>query len=205
MKQLFTLLLTALFFTSPFSASAKKGIYDISVRDAAGVEQSLKQYKGKVMLIVNTATRCGFTPQYNELQALYERFAAKGLVILDFPCNQFGEQAPGTIDEIHDFCTLNFKISFPQMDKVEVNGPKASDLFTFLKAAQPFHGFDLQDKTGKYMDQMLRKQDPAYDQNADIKWNFTKFLVDRKGRVLRRFEPTENIQDIVRAIQELIK
>ena len=91
------------------------------------------------------------------------------------------------------------------MDKVEVNGPKASDLFTFLKAAQPFHGFDLQDKTGKYMDQMLRKQDPAYDQNADIKWNFTKFLVDRKGRVLRRFEPTENIQDIVRAIQELIK
>ena len=205
MKQLFTIFLTISFLTFPLTGAAKKGIYDISVRDAAGIEQSLKQYKGKVMLIVNTATRCGFTPQYTELQALYERFAPKGLVILDFPCNQFGEQAPGTIDEIHDFCTLNFKISFPQMDKVEVNGPSASDLFTFLKAEQPFRGFDLQDKTGKYMDQMLRKQDPAYDQNADIKWNFTKFLVDRKGHVLRRFEPTESIQDIVRAIQELIK
>ena len=205
MKQLLSFLLTLSFLTFPLAGIAKKGIYDITIRDAAGVEHSLKQYKGKVMLIVNTATRCGFTPQYSELQALYERFAPKGLVILDFPCNQFGEQAPGTIDEIHDFCTLNFKISFPQMDKVDVNGPDASSLFSFLKAEQPFRGFNLQDKTGKYMDQMLRKQDPAYDQNADIKWNFTKFLVDRKGRVLRRFEPTESMQDIVRAIQELIK
>lgn len=205
MKKLFTILLTFSLLLCPYSISAKKGIYDITVRDATGSEQSLKQYKGKVMLIVNTATRCGFTPQYTELQALYERFAPKGFVILDFPCNQFGEQAPGTIDEIHDFCTLNFKISFPQMDKIDVNGPLASDLFTFLKAAQPFRGFDLQDKTGQFMDQMLRKQDPEYDQKPDIKWNFTKFLVDQKGRVLRRFEPTESIQDIIRAIQEIIK
>ena len=171
-------------------------IYDFKVMNDEGQEVSLSDYKGKVLLIVNTATRCGFTPQYNELEALYKKYRSEGLEILDFPCNQFGEQAPGTIQEIHQFCTANFDIQFPQFDKIEVNGKNEAPLYTYLKAQKGFSGFDLNDKTGKFMDEMLRKKDADYDKKSDIKWNFTKFLISRDGRVIKRYEPMDKITDI---------
>ena len=173
-----------------------QSIYDFTVKDDAEKDVSLAEYKGKVLLIVNTATRCGFTPQYKELEALYEKYSKDGLEILDFPCNQFGEQAPGTIQEIHSFCTANFDIHFPQFDKIEVNGANEHPLYTFLKAQKGFGGFDTNDQRGKFMDDMLRKKDANYDKRSDIKWNFTKFLVSRDGRVLKRYEPTDKISDI---------
>ena len=188
----------AMFFV--LSVSAQK-IYDFKVKDDVGQDVSLADYKGKVLLIVNTATRCGFTPQYKELEALYEKYHAEGLEILDFPCNQFGEQAPGTIREIHQFCTANFDIQFPQFDKIDVNGASESPLFTYLKSQKGFSGFDLKDKTGKFLDEMLRKQDTDYDKKSDIKWNFTKFLVSRDGRVVKRYEPTDKISNIETDIQ----
>ena len=193
MKKLITICLLAI--ASVLSVSAQS-IYDIKVKNDAGKDVLLSEYKGKVLLIVNTATRCGFTPQYKELEALYKKFHAEGLEILDFPCNQFGEQAPGTIQEIHQFCTANFDIQFPQFDKIDVNGVNESPLFTYLKSQKGFSGFDLNDKTGKFMDEMLRKQDAEYDKKSDIKWNFTKFLVSRDGRVVKRYEPTDKISDI---------
>ena len=186
------------------AAPAKKNVYGFAVTDADGNSVSMKQYKGKVLLIVNTATRCGFTPQYEELEALYEKYRAQGFEILDFPCNQFGEQAPGTIAEIHQFCTANFNIQFPQFDKVDVNGPDASPLFAFLKSQRGFAGFNLDHRLGRLLDDNFRKKDPAYDQNPDIKWNFTKFLVDRKGRVVQRFEPTATAADMEEAIRQLL-
>ena len=173
-----------------------QSIYDFTVKDDAGKDVSLAEYKGKVLLIVNTATRCGFTPQYKELEALYEKYEKDGFEILDFPCNQFGEQAPGTIQEIHQFCTINFNINFPQFDKIEVNGANEHPLYTYLKSQKGFGGFDTTDQRGKFMDEMMRKQDADYDKKSDIKWNFTKFLISRDGRVLKRYEPTEQISAV---------
>ena len=173
-----------------------QSIYDFKVINDVDQEVSLSEYKGKVLLIVNTATRCGFTPQYKELEALYEKYRSEGLEILDFPCNQFGQQAPGTIQEIHQFCSINFDIQFPQFDKIEVNGANEAPLYTWLKAQKGFSGFDVNDQRGKFMDEMLRKQDAGYDKKSDIKWNFTKFLVSRDGRVLKRYEPTDKMSDI---------
>ena len=173
-----------------------QSVYDFKVKNDEGKEVSLADYKGKVLLIVNTATRCGFTPQYTELETLYKNYQSEGLEILDFPCNQFGQQAPGSIQEIHQFCTANFDIQFPQFDKIDVNGPSEAPLFTYLKAQKGFGGFDLNDPTGKLLDDMLRKRDANYDKNPDIKWNFTKFLISRDGRVLKRYEPTDKISDI---------
>ena len=193
MKKIMTICLLAV--ASVLGVSAQ-GIYDITVKDDLGRDVSLADYKGKVLLIVNTATRCGFTPQYDELEALYEKYHADGFEILDFPCNQFGEQAPGTIKEIHQFCTANFNIKFPQFDKIDVNGANESPLFTYLKAKKGFGGFDLNDQRGRFMDEMLRKQDADYDKKSDIKWNFTKFLVSRDGRVVKRYEPTDKMSDV---------
>jgi len=173
-----------------------QSIYDFKVKDDAGKDVSLSDYRGKVLLIVNTATRCGFTPQYKELEALYEKYHSEGLEILDFPCNQFGQQAPGTIQEIHQFCTANFDIQFPQFDKIEVNGVNEHPFYTWLKAQKGFSGFDMNDQRGKMIDGMLRKQDADYDKKPDIKWNFTKFLVSRDGRVLKRYEPTDKMSNI---------
>ena len=178
-----------------------KTVYDFSVKDRKGKDVSLKEYANEVLLIVNTATKCGFTPQYDELEALYKKYHAEGFEILDFPCNQFGEQAPGTIQEIHSFCTANFDIQFPQFDKIDVNGANEHPLYTFLKAQKGFSGFDTNDQQGKFMDDMLRKRDADFDKKADIKWNFTKFLVSRDGRVLKRYEPTDKMSDIEAAIQ----
>ena len=170
-------------------ASNAQSVYDFKVKDMNGNEVSLSDYKGKVLLIVNTATECGFTPQYEDLQAIYDKFKDKGLVILDFPCNQFGGQAPGDISKIHEFCTSKYNTTFPQFDKIDVNGENASPLFTFLKSKQGFKGFG-NGEQAKFMDEMLKKQDPDYASKSDIKWNFTKFLVDSKGDVVARFEPT---------------
>lgn len=174
------------------SAANAQRVYDFKVKDMNGKEVSLSQYKGKVLLIVNTAVECGFTPQYEELQALYEKYKDKGLVILDFPCNQFGGQAPGSIASIHEFCTSKYNITFPQFDKVEVNGDKQNPLFAFLKSKQGFKGFGAGEQA-RFMDELLKKQDPDYASNSDIKWNFTKFLVDSKGEVVARFEPTASM------------
>ena len=182
-----------------------QAIYEFKVKNDAGKEVSLSAYRGKVLLIVNTATRCGFTPQYKELEALYEQYATEGLEILDFPCNQFGQQAPGTIEEIHQFCTANFAIKFPQFDKIDVNGADATPLYTYLKSQKGFGGFDLNDKTGKLLDGMMRKKDPEYDKSSDIKWNFTKFLVSADGQVLKRYEPTDKISQIEEDVKLALK
>lgn len=189
------LICSLLAFLSLSNASAQS-VYDFNVKNDEGKEVSLSDYKGKVMLIVNTATRCGFTPQYKGLEELYQKYSQSGLEILDFPCNQFGQQAPGSIEEIHNFCTANFNIHFPQFDKIDVNGDNAHPLFTYLKSKQAFGGFDLNERLGKLLDDMMRKKDPEFDKNPDIKWNFTKFLIDRQGNVIKRFEPTDKMADV---------
>lgn len=187
------------------SVTAQRNLYRFTVEDMYGEPQSMSQYKGKILLIVNTATRCGFTPQYEELQKLYDTYREDGVEILDFPCNQFGEQAPGSIREIHDFCTSTYNVTFHQFAKVDVNGTEASPLFSYLKKKQGFRGFDTSDRMGALLDNMLRSKDAAYDKSPDIKWNFTKFLVDRKGRVVARFEPTAPIADVEMEIINLIR
>lgn len=181
-----------------------QNVYDFTVKDRRGNDVSLAEYKGKVLLIVNTATRCGFTPQYEELEALYKNYKEQGLEILDFPCNQFGEQAPGTEEEIHQFCTLNFGTEFPQFKKIEVNGENELPLYTYLKSQRGFQGFDKNHKIGELLDDMLSKSDPDYASKSDIKWNFTKFLVDREGNVVERYEPTTECDVIEEAIKQLL-
>ena len=195
--------LVMLSFFTPTKVMAQN-IYDFTVLDRKGGQVSLSDYKGKVLLVVNTATRCGFTPQYEELEAIYKKYKAKGLEILDFPCNQFGQQAPGSDEEIHSFCSLNYGTEFPQFKKVEVNGAGESPLFTFLKEKKGFEGFDLNHPIGKLLDEMLAKANPDYKQSADIKWNFTKFLIDREGNVVARFEPTHDMKAVDEAIEALL-
>lgn len=181
-----------------------QNVYDFTVKDRKGNDVSLSEYKGKVLLIVNTATKCGFTPQYGELEALYKDYKDKGLEILDFPCNQFGEQAPGTAEEIHDFCTMNYGTQYPQFKKIDVNGPNELPLYTFLKAQKGFQGFDPEHKIGKILIEMLSKADPDYASKPDIKWNFTKFLIDKEGKVIDRFEPTFDIKIIEEKLKALL-
>ncbi len=170
------------------------GIYDFSVRAQDGSEVSMEQYRGKVLLIVNTATGCGFTPQYTELQRLYDAHHADGLEILDFPCNQFGAQAPGADEEIHKFCTGRYGIGFPQFSKIDVNGENASELYKYLTANTRFEGF--KGAMGAMLKLVVKKMDPDYKNNGNIKWNFTKFLIDREGNIVKRFEPTDKMEDV---------
>ena len=181
-------------------------IYQFSVLGGAGDTVDLADYQGKVLLVVNTATQCGFTPQYEELQRLYDLYREQGFEILDFPCNQFGEQAPGTNEEIHEFCTVNYNITFPQMAKIDVNGAgeEQSPLYAWLIAKAPFAGFDTTNPIGARLDQMFRAQDSLFDRTPDIKWNFTKFLIDRDGNVVRRFEPYEGYVPVEAALKQLL-
>ena len=179
-------------------------IFDFKVMNRNGLETSLEEYRGKVILIINSATECGFTPQYDKLQDMYEKYGEEDFVILDFPCNQFGNQAPGTDEEIASFCDARFGITFPIFSKINVNGKNAFPLFTYLKEQQGFRGFDLQEEQGAFMDQMLKKLDPDYASKSDIKWNFTKFLIDREGAVVNRFEPTEDMLDVDQKIRDLL-
>ncbi|MBR0224209.1 MAG: glutathione peroxidase [Bacteroidales bacterium] len=185
-------------------AAVGKNVYQFCVKGENGQNVPLEKYAGKTLLIVNTATKCGFTPQYEELESLYQDYKDKGFVILDFPCNQFGEQAPGSYEEIHAFCTGKYNISFPQFEKIDVNGENADPLFTWLKSQKGFQGFNTKDRIGKFLDNRFRKQDPNYDQYPDIKWNFTKFLVDKDGNVVERFEPTATAADIEVKLKELL-
>ena len=154
-----------------------QSIYDFKVKNDVGQEVSISDYKGKVLLIVNTATRCGFTPQYKDLEPLYQKYHSQGFEILDFPCNQFGQQAPGTIQEIRSFCTANFDIHFPQFDKIDVNGENAHPLYTWLK-----------EQAG----------------GGDIKWNFTKFLIGRDGKVIKRYESRDQVATIEADMQMVV-
>ena len=153
-------------------------IYDYTITAQDGKEISMADYKGKVLVIVNTATGCGFTPQYDELQDLYDLHSKDGLEILDFPCNQFGNQAPGSDEEIHTFCTSSYSTTFPQMTKSDVNGDKQIPLYKFLKAQKSTEG--------------------------DIRWNFTKFVIDRKGGVVKRFEPAGSMDELESLIKSLL-
>ena len=177
-------------------------IYDIKVKDSKGQDVSLEKFKGKVMLIVNTATGCGFTPQYTGLEKLYEKYNEKGFEVLDFPCNQFGNQAPGSDEEIHEFCTLKYNTKFEQFKKVDVNGENESELFKFLKEQKGFEGIPGLD--GKMLTPVLKKMDPDYKNNNNIKWNFTKFLVDKEGNVVERYEPTIKPEKIEEDIIKLL-
>ena len=179
------------------------GVYDFTVKDRKGEEVSLGEYAGKVLLIVNTATGCGFTPHYDPLEAMYRDLREKGLEILDFPCNQFANQAPGTEEEIHEFCTLKFGTEFPQFAKIDVNGENAEPLFAYLATEKPFEGFGkglMSAALKKYSDM----NNKAFGDKAYIKWNFTKFLVDREGRVVARFEPTTDMDVVAKAVAALL-
>ncbi len=155
-------------------------IYSFSAKTIGGKEIQLSEYIGKVLLIVNTASKCGFTPQFEALQSLYEKYSEKGFTILGFPCNQFGEQDPGTDEEINSFCSLNYGVTFPMFSKVDVNGENAHPLFKFLKAGAS--GF----------------------LSTNIKWNFTKFLVDRNGKVIKRFSPSTDPSNLEKYIDKLL-
>lgn len=179
-------------------------IYDFMVLDRNGEEVKLSDYEGKVLLIINSATQCGFTPQYDSLQDLYEKYSAEGFVILDFPCNQFGNQAPGSNDEIYSFCDANYGVTFPIFSKIEVNGDKAHPLYKYLKKEKSFTGFDMSHPIAPRLLPHVESMDSDYANNANIKWNFTKFLVDRKGNVVERFEPTEDMFIVESKIKELL-
>ena len=166
-------------FMAVAAVSAQDNIYSFKVKNDKGEEVSLEQYKGKVLLIVNTATRCGFTPQYKDLEAIYEKYNEQGFEILDFPCNQFGGQAPGTIAEIKEFCSTNYNVKFTQFDKIEVNGENEHPLYTYLKAN-------------------------AENKN-NIRWNFTKFLISPDGKILKRFESADKMEDVEAAVAQALK
>ena len=182
---------------------SKTTIYDYTAESNDGEPLSFSQFKGEVLLIVNTASKCGFTPQYDGLEALYQKYAPKGFVVIGFPCDQFGHQEPGSNEEIEEFCRLNHGVTFPLMAKSDVNGENANEVFKWLYSEKPFAGFGDSD-TGKFMDGMLSKNDPEYASNPDIKWNFTKFLIDRKGRVVARFEPVVTPEELESEIEALL-
>lgn len=178
-------------------------IYDLSVTAADNKEIPLWEYKGKVMLIVNTATGCGFTPHYAPMEEMYEKYHAKGLEIIDIPCNQFAGQTPGTDEEIHEFCTLKYHTEFPQMKKSDVNGADQLPIYAYLKSQKGFEGFGKGVKA-LAMSAMLKKIDKDYKNNPDIKWNFTKFVVDRDGNVVARFEPTADMKLVEACVADLL-
>ena len=177
-------------------------IYNHKVKNRNNDEISLKDYKGKVLIIVNTATGCGFTPQYEGLEKLYKEYHDKGLEILDFPCNQFGNQAPGTDDEIHEFCSLKYNTSFDQFSKIEVNGENESPLYTFLKSEIADDTID--GMKNKIAMKAVEKISKTTKDKKDIKWNFTKFLVDREGDVVGRYSPTYKPEDMEKDIKQII-
>lgn len=177
--------------------------YDYTVPAVDGSEVSMKEFEGKVVLVVNTATGCGFTPQYEPLEAMYEKYHEQGLEIVDVPCNQFMDQAPGTDAEIREFCTLHYNTKFLQMKKSDVNGENQLPLYGFLKEQKGFGGLgegEIAEGLGQYVAQI----DPDYQNNADIKWNFTKFVIGRAGNVVARFEPTADMGEVEKCVASLL-
>lgn len=209
-KNMFVSLLCLISWAAPLSIcinSCKntdmKTVYDFTATSNSGAEVRFSDYRGKVLLVANTASKCGFTPQYDGLEALWRKYRDRGLVVIGFPCDQFGHQEPGTNEEIAEFCRLNHGVSFPLMAKVDVNGPEAAPLFKWLYAEKPFAGFG-EGETALFMDKMLSSRDKDYASNPDIKWNFTKFLIDRNGHVVARYEPTVAPEAIEAEIQKLL-
>ncbi|VTS12440.1 glutathione peroxidase [Streptococcus pseudoporcinus] len=178
-----------------------KSIFDFTVKNKDGVDVSLSEYKGKVLLIVNTATKCGFTSQYDPLEAMYKDLKEKGLEILDFPCDQFSNQAPGSDEEIDQFCTLHFGTEFPRFAKIDVNGENADPLFVYLGQEKPFEGFGKSLVTKAVLGSAAKVNNKKFGEKTYVGWNFTKFLVNRKGQVIARFEPTEDMKNVRSAVE----
>ena len=177
-------------------------IYDLAVKNRQDEDVSLKEFEGKVLIIVNTATGCGFTPQYEGLEKLYKKYHDKGLEVLDFPCNQFGNQAPGTDDEIHEFCSLKYNTSFDQFKKIDVNGENESPLYTYLKSKIAEDTID--GMKHKMAMKAVEKISKTCKNKNDIKWNFTKFLVNKNGEVVGRYSPTYKPEDMEEAVKNLL-
>ncbi|MBO4694291.1 MAG: glutathione peroxidase [Clostridia bacterium] len=175
-------------------------IYDFTVKDRSGNIVSLSNYKGKVLLIVNTATGCDFTPHYEPLEEMYKVLKDKGFEILDFPCNQFANQAPGSEDEIHNFCILKFGTDFPQFAKIDVNGENADPFFVYLATEKPFAGFGKGLKNAA-LNKFAKINNKKFGDKTYIGWNFTKFLINRDGKVVTRFEPTEDMNNVRAAVE----
>ncbi len=178
------------------------GFYDFTLTTMEGEEYKLSDLKGQVVMVVNTATGCGFTPQYEPIEQMYADLHEKGLEIIDVPCNQFGGQAPGSDAEIHDFCTIHFGTEFPQMTKSDVNGENQLPLYAFLKSQKGFEGFT--GEKAEMMNGFLSQMDPDFAKTSDIKWNFTKFIIDREGNVVARFEPTADMAEVEKCVKSLL-
>ena len=204
MKNLLTIMTAAVFclLSCKTNATDMNTIYDFTALSNKGKEVNFADYQGKVLLIVNTASKCGFTPQYDGLEALYQKYKDQGLVIIGFPCDQFGHQEPGTNEEIEEFCRINHGVTFPLMSKIEVNGEGAHPIYQWLKSQAGFAGFDPAHPLTKILDEMFTKADPDYASKPDIKWNFTKFLIKKEGRVVSRFEPTTEPQGLEESIEK---
>lgn len=177
-------------------------IYDFKTRSNRGQDFDLAQFKGKVLMIVNTASKCGFTPQYDGLEALYQKYKDQGLVIIGFPCDQFAGQEPGDDAQIEEFCRINHGVTFPLMAKTDVNGVNAEPVFEYLKSQAPteeYHGLK-----AKATAKMLKGLSKSMEKDSDIRWNFTKFLVNRDSSVIKRYAPTTNPEDIEQDIQKML-
>ena len=206
MKKLFFLAAVVLMMATSCNNQNNSGIYDITVKDINGNDVSLANYKGKVLLIVNVASKCGLTPQYEGLEALYQKYKDQGLEILGFPCNQFLEQEPGTNEEIQSFCSLNYNVTFPLFAKIDVNGEAESPLYTYLKKQAPFKGYpEGAEEFAARLDQIHQQTGTGFDQGDAIRWNFGKFLVSKDGKTILRFEPMVTPDMMEEAIQELLK
>ena len=177
-------------------------IYDFKIKKRNGDEIELSTFKGKILIIVNTATGCGFTPQYEGLEKIYKKYHDKGLEVLDFPCNQFGNQAPGTDDEIHEFCALKYNTSFDQYMKIDVNGENELPLYTYLKNSIAYD--KIEGIKNKMAMKAVEKISNTTKKDNDIKWNFTKFLVDRNGNVVGRYSPTFKPEDMEKDIEHIL-
>jgi len=202
--RLITALLAAL-LSLPAGAQNSKDmakIYDFKTTNNKGAEVDLAQYEGKVLMIVNTASKCGFTPQYDGLEALYQAYKDKGLVILGFPCDQFAGQEPGSNEEIAEFCRLNHGVTFPLMAKTDVNGANAEPVFEYLKAQAPAEEYN--GLKAKATAKMLKGLSKSMEKDSDIRWNFTKFLVNRDGTVIKRYAPTTKPEDIEKDIKAML-
>lgn len=180
-------------------------VYDFKVKTNHGKEKLLAEYKGKILIIVNTASKCGFTPQYEELQKIYLKYKDKGFEILAFPSNQFAQQEPGSAEEIEQFCKVNYGVTFPIFEKNDVRGETAQPLFKYLTAQQAFKGFDSKHPNAKGLQSAINTKFPSFMEGDSIKWNFTKFLIDRNGNVVGRYEPTTTPIQMSEAIEKLLK
>lgn len=178
-------------------------IYELELKRIDGAAESMEKYRGKVLLVVNTASKCGFTPQYEELEKIYRKYREKGFEILAFPCNQFKEQEPGDDKTVAEFCRKNYGVTFPVFSKTEVKGEHAHPLYRTLTREKGFKGFDPGHPLKEKLHEILSADDPGYEHSNDVKWNFTKFLIDRDGTVADRFEPTAGMDKVEQAVARL--